>query len=111
MNEIPVRCVQLDGIEANPDRTLCGFDEVITHALHIRRGHLARHRPGGAKGDGRRSDGLPGIRIGCERLASLPWPARGGFTAGVRQLDTDLGSAVATAMSEHPRQRRLAVVR
>src|SRR2546429_7249437 len=60
-----------------------------------------------AERDGRRSNGLPSILVRCERLASLPRPARGGFTARVSELDAYLGGTVATAMGDHAGQRRL----
>src|SRR5258708_39492716 len=51
------------------------------------------------------------VLVRCERLASLPRPARGGFTARVSELDADLGGTVATAMGDHAGPRRLTVVR
>src|SRR5262249_43831610 len=79
VQEIAVRRVQLDGVDAGADRTFGGIDEAVAHALHVRRRHLSRHRPIGAECNGGWGDRLPGVLSWCKRLAALPWPSRGGL--------------------------------
>jgi hypothetical protein len=102
--------MQLNGIEADADRALCSIDKAIAHALHVLSGHLARQRPIGAERDHGRSDGLPSILIGRERLSPLPWPPRRGLSTGMSELDAELGGAVTPAVGDYTGKGRFAVV-
>src|SRR5262249_22041358 len=111
VQEIAVRSVQLDGVDAGADRAFGRLDEGVAHALHVRRRHLVRHRPIGAECNGGWSDRLPSVLARCKRLAALPWPARGGFAPGMGELDAELRRAIAAAVGDHARKRRFAIVR
>src|SRR5262249_22676909 len=87
VQEIAVRRVQLDGVDAGADRAFGGIDEAVAHALHVRCRHLARHGPIGAECNGGRSDRLPTVLSRCKRLAALPWPSRGGLASGMGELE------------------------
>src|SRR5258707_11532498 len=111
VQEIAVRRVQLDGVDAGADRASGGIDEAVAHALHVRRRHLARHRPIGAECNGGRSDRLPSVLSRCKRLAALPWPSRGSLASGMGELDAELRGATAAAVGGDARNRGFAIVR
>ena len=106
-----MRRVQLDGLDAGADRAFGGIDEAVAHALHVRRRHLARHRPIGAECNGGRSDRLPSVLSRCKRLAALPRPSRGGLASGMGELDAELRGAIAAAVGDDARKRGFAIVR
>src|SRR5215510_6517342 len=65
----------------------------------------------GPNANGGRSDRLPSILSRCKRLAALPRTARGGFAAGMGELDAELRRAIAAAVGYDARKRRFAIVR
>src|SRR5262249_55769750 len=111
VQEIAVRRVQLDGVDAGADRTFGGIDEAVAHALHVRRRHLSRHRPIGAECNGGWGDRLPGVLSWCKRLAALPWPSRGGLASGMGELDAELGGTIPAAVGDEARKHGFAIIR
>ena len=103
--------VQFDGVDAGADGAFRRLHEAVAHARHVIRGHLPGRRPLRTERNGGRSDRLPRIFSGPQRLTAFPWPLRGGLASRMGELNADLGSAVTTTMGDDPRQRRLAVVR
>src|SRR5580704_4246226 len=78
---------------------------------HIVLGHGAWRMPAWPERQRRGRDRLPGILICRERLGAFPGTLRGGFAAGMRQLNAELGAADAPAMGNDARNRILAGVR
>ena len=113
MQQIAVRAVQLDGIEAEPHGPLRGLAEGggdAREALGVER--LGR-RPLGSEGNGRGRDGRPSVLAGSERLAALPRPLAGRLAPGVPDLDgkARAGRRDAPRRVEHARERRLVGIR
>ena len=93
LQEIAVRAVQLDDVEAQPRAAQGGLDEGLLDPLQADRIEGDRRVPLGVVGDGRGRDGGPRQvgRIGLgERAAALPRPLRRGLAAGMGELDAEL---------------------
>src|SRR4051812_43904413 len=101
MDEVAVREVQLDRIEAEAIRAPSALYEGITNACEAGGiegarwvlGLEVRHRRGG--------NGLPATwRIGGELRAAVPRRARRGLATGMRELDADRHRAVPANLRE-----------
>src|SRR6185437_5664495 len=91
--EVAVRAVQLDEIEAGLDRPARRAHELVPDLVQVGRGQLAWCGIAGAERNRRRPDDRPRL-AGPKRLAALPRQRARGLAAGVRQLDADLGGRV-----------------
>jgi hypothetical protein len=111
VQQIAVRQMQLDGVEAAAHRALRAVDKSLAHPHHVIFVHGARRVPAGAERQRRRRDGLPRVFVRAERLGAFPRPLRRRLAAGMRKLDAELGLADALAMQNHPLERVLAAVR
>ncbi len=110
VQEIAVRAVQLDGVDAGAERALRSIDEGRADALHVGFRHRARDVPVRAEGNGGGSDRLPGILSRPQRFAAGPGRRGGSLAPGMGELDAHLAGSVAAAMGDDARERRLAVV-
>ena len=87
--QIAVRGVQLEHVEAGVDGHSCRAHEVVAHVVHVGPGHGARH---GQRRRVRQRGGTNGWpRALTEgKILSFPWKLRGPFAARVSELETDL---------------------
>jgi hypothetical protein len=111
VEEIAVRRVELDEIEAEPVGAPCGRDEIGGHLGDVLARHRPRRVPARVERHRRRGHGLPRPLVGLEGRAALPSHMHRGLASGVGQLDPDLGVAVSAAGLEDTRQGRLVGVR
>ena len=100
--------MDLDLVEPDPERPLRCHDPSVAHPVHVGSRHFAGRVPVRSEGDGRRRDGLPGILIGPERLATRPGHLRRRLASGMGELDADLRGADAPAMGDDAIHGRLA---
>ena len=89
-----MRQVQLEQVEPGGVRHAGGADEVGRHLVHVAPGHLPGRLVVGPVGDGRRRDQRP-VPLGQRLVLAFPQHAGRAFPAGVRELDADLGLALA----------------
>ncbi len=92
--QIPVSQVQLQHVEPGSGGHVGGADEVGSYLVHVAPGHLPGRLVVGPVGDGRRRDQRP-VPFGERLVLAFPGYAGGAFSARVRQLDADLGLALA----------------
>ncbi len=111
MQQIAVRAVKLDGVEAEPRRSLGRGDERIANPREAfaverqRRVVLRSKRHGGGR------DGLPAaILIGTDLPAARPWHMGRGFSSRMGELDGDRHVGMPAHGFENPRERRLVLV-
>jgi hypothetical protein len=110
VQQIPVRPVQFDGIDAGAHGALGRLDESVAHTFHIGFRNGTRDGPAGSKRNRGGSDGLPGVVPGIERVASLPWPLGGRLASGMGKLNADFRIPVAPTMGQDLPERCFAVV-
>ena len=79
--QVAVRHVQLEHIEARLDRPPGGGDEVLEQRVHVAAVHGARGGPVGAEGRGARTQGRPGALL--QGRVALPGGAARGLAPGV----------------------------
>src|SRR6266702_2987984 len=73
VQQIAVRRMQLDGVEADAYGALRRADEGLANARDVVTGHLARRLPAGREGNRRWRNRLPGIgNAGAARVLALP---------------------------------------
>ena len=90
--QVAVRQVQLDQVEAGLEREPGRAHEVVVHVVHVGARHLARCRPAGPEGQRRGPHGLPGVVV-LQRGIALPGQAARGLAPGVCELHADLRGA------------------
>ncbi|GGM16497.1 hypothetical protein GCM10011594_40770 [Nakamurella endophytica] len=111
VQQVPVRGVQLDHVEAGEVGAARGVDESGLERGEVVGGHLAR---GGVAGErvGGRADGRPAALVGGDGAGGLAREATvgGGLAAGVRELDTDGGTLAVDEVDDARPRRRLLLV-
>ena len=110
MQQIAVRHMHLDGVEACTHRAARCCRERLAHPLDVIERHRARCRPVGAERNGRWRHRRPGIGRGGAELPALPRHAGGTLAASMRKLHGDLGAADTMAMRDDALERSLAGV-
>ncbi len=108
MQQIAVREMQLDGVEAEPHRALGGIGEGGAYARHILFGHGARRMPARSERQRRGRDRLPGILSRRQRLGAFPWTLRRSLASGMGELDGELCRSDVPAMRDDAIERLLA---
>ena len=92
VQQVAVRHVQLDGLEAEPHGPPDRIHEGAPHALDAVLVERGRNGPALVERERRRRDRLPGVLVGGEGGSSLPRPARRGLAAGMSDLDAEAGA-------------------
>src|SRR5467141_2206618 len=110
VQEIAVRRMQLERVEADAPGAQSGADEILHEKLYFMDLKLARNGPALADRDRRRRDRRPRRLRRGERLAPFPRHLRGALAPGVADLDADRRISKPFATFDHARHRRFIVV-
>jgi hypothetical protein len=107
MQQVAMRAVQLDGVDAQRLRALRGLHEGRLHAQQA--GGVERQwcRLAGRMRQGRRRHRLPRALVRPERLAAFPRDVARRLAPGVAELDRDGHARVAADRLQHARHRGL----
>ena len=89
MQEIAVRAVQLDRVDAQAIRALCAVDEGVADALQASRIERQRRRLAILVRHRRRRHSLPAAFRLRDQLAAFPGPRTRPFAAGMGKLHRD----------------------
>ena len=112
MQQIAVRGVDLDAVEAEPCGALGRTGEVVAHLLQARVVERDRRLLARRMRHGRRRHRLPRARLAERHLqAAVPRRTARRLAAGVRQLHAELDRRVRAHRAEHACQRLFVVVR
>src|SRR5215472_11538733 len=87
VRQITVCGVNLDHLEAGPQRSPRARGKRLDHASDLVAGKLVRRRIVGMERDGAGCGGRPSAVRGGNVLAAFPWSAHARLASGMRQLD------------------------
>ena len=110
MQQITVRAVQLDKVEAQAISTFRSGDKGVADAGEAVFVECLRRRPALVEWDRRGADRLPRGVAGRQWAAALPRHLGRGLAAGMGELDAELGTAPAPAQRDDRGERRLVLV-
>ena len=104
MSEVPVREMELNGLEPRVERALRGVREAQGQGVDLRDRERARREVTRIEGQRRGRDRRPPALFGGDRPSAVPGCQRGGLASRVRELDG--GRAALTLDEARDRRQR-----
>src|SRR5690606_42148345 len=83
--------------------SFCRLNEIVNDSCDVSLGHLKRNRILVVESQDAGRNRRPSAFVDIDHFSSQPWPLRGAFAAGMRQLHSRYGSLALGKGSDRPK--------